>query len=241
MIARYLACLLMLVVLSVKAYGQIGDTPGIPDTNQTVRPDTAFENDMGYDRSDTSEDYVEPPAPTSFVSRSGVYGGPTVEFNTLDPTKLDPDLSGDMVIYGGQGFISINGWVLGGAAFGATLYDISPKYDEFAFSYGGFMTGYGFYIVKPLSLQMDLLIGGGGIKMVKNRPDLSLTTGKTIQELYRDEGFMVLRPGISLGYAPLPFFDFRVGANYIYPVGGERVSDLKNLAFGLQLMIGFGG
>jgi hypothetical protein len=88
---------------------------------------------------------------------------------------------------------------------------------------------------------MDLLIGGGAIKMVKNRPDLSLTTGKIIQELFRDEGFMVLRPGISLGYSPLPFFDFRVGANYIYPVGGKKVSDLKNVAFGLQLMIGFGG
>src|SRR6476659_7919132 len=105
MIARYLACLLMLAFLSMKAYGQIGDAPGVPDTNQTVRPDTAFENDMGYDRSDTSQDYVEAPTPTSFVSRSGIYGGPTVEFNTLDPTKLDPDLSGDMVIYGGQGFI----------------------------------------------------------------------------------------------------------------------------------------
>jgi hypothetical protein len=226
------------VLGSLAAYAQTDET-GIDTTR--VESDSTFQPYLEGDTTGDAEFNMPVNTPSSFTPRSGAYGGPTIEFTSLDPAKLDPDLSGDLVLYGGQGYLMINGWMLGGAGYGATLYDISPKYDEFSFAYGGFLTGYDFTIVKPFSFRVDLLIGGGSVKMIKNRPDLSLANGVTILERYRDEGFFMLRPGASFGFNPLPFFDLRLGANYVFPVGGKRVSDLKNVAFGLQLMFGIGG
>jgi hypothetical protein len=87
------------------------------------------------------------------------------------------------------------------------------------------------------------MIGGGGLSMIKKRPDLMAidSSGHDILERYRSENFFMLRPGATIGFSPLPFLDFRLGANYVLPVGGKDVGDLKNLGFGLHMMFGFGG
>jgi hypothetical protein len=205
---------------------------------ETLPPDTTFE-----EWEPVEDDTPEPPKSTTFVPRSGIFGGPTIEFSQLDPAKLDPLLAGNLVMYGGEGFVILNGFMLGGGAIGATLYDMSPSYDEFSYGYGGFLTGYDITIVKPFSFRADLMIGGGGLKMIRKRPDLAAgdSSGHEILERVRNENFFMFRPGVSLGFSPIPILDFRLGVNYLFPVGGEDVDDLKNLSFGLHMFFGFGG
>lgn len=181
----------------------------------------------------------------------GVYGGPTFELSALEPSTLDPDLSGSMIIYGGQGMLILGNWVLGGGGYSADIFDMPSNYDEFVFSYGGFLFGYD----RPFgdfSLRGVVLIGGGELKMIKKAPDLGdplsngaleeyqRRNGVEVLERFREEDFFALRPTLSLGFAPLPFFDIRVAASYLMPLGGEDVDDLYTLSYGVQLMFGFG-
>ncbi len=180
----------------------------------------------------------------------GVYGGPTFEIAALDPHELDPDLDGTMLVYGGQGFAILSGWVIGGGGYGAEIYDIASNYDEFSFHYGGFIGGYDKALGR-FSIRGTLMIGSGGIKMIKKRPsvndsvdvalqDYEQRNGVEILERYRQEDFFTLRPTISIGFAPVPFFDFRLSASYVMPIGGANASDLYTLTYGLQLMFGIG-
>lgn len=178
----------------------------------------------------------------SFVPGGGFYVGPTFEFTALSPSALDPALDGDLVLYGVQLYAIINGWMLGGHWTSATLYDMSTNYDAFEFSYGGFLTGYDLTLVGGLSFRLSGLIGGGDLNMIKKRPDLRATdtTGNEILERYRTESFFMLRPGASLGYSPLPFLDLRLGVDFLYPIGGDEVHDLKKATYGLHVMFGAG-
>jgi hypothetical protein len=230
--------LLVTAPLSAQVDTSGPELPGDTLEIETLPADTTFEQ-----WEPAEDDAPEPPKRTTFVPRSGIFGGPTIEFSQLDPAKLDPALAGNLVMYGGEGFIILNGFMLGGGATGATLYDMSPSYDEFSYGYGGFLTGYDFTIVRPFSFRADLMIGGGGLKMIKKRPDLTTgdSSGHEILERFRNESFFMVRPGISFGFSPIPVLDFRLGVNYVFPVGGEDVDDLKNLSFGLHMFFGFGG
>jgi hypothetical protein len=183
-----------------------------------------------------------PTPPADFGPGGGFYIGPTFEFTSLSPAGLDPQLDGDLVLYGVQLYAIIKGWMLGGHWTSATLYDMSTNYDQFEFSYGGFLTGYDVDVYGGLSFRLSTLIGGGDLNMIKKRPDLGAidSTDNEILERYRTESFFVLRPGASIGFSPLNFLDLRLAVDYLYPIGGDDVHDLKKLTYGLHVMLGFG-
>jgi hypothetical protein len=237
--------LLVALVVLFAPLTALAQAPG--DEAPVEYPDTTWSTDTGYVEIDTGyanwdDGDIEMPSGESFGPGGGIYGGPTFEVTTLDPRELDRALDGDIVLYGGRVFLIISGWIMGGEWVGATLYDLSPSYDEFSFSYGGFITGYDLDIYDGLSIRGDVLIGGGDLNMVKKRPDLRQldTAGTEILERYRSEGFFALKPGISLGYAPLPFLDLRFAVSFLYPIGGSDVADLKSTVYGLHVMLGFG-
>lgn len=253
-----LSLLTIWICAAIPAVAQMDDDgSGQDDTtavdslyNDPVEPDTAYEysepydgSDQGYGYSDEGEyDYNDYSyEPTFFSTRNGLMVGPTIQFTELRPKDLDPDLSGEFVFFGADIIAAVNGFLLGGGWSSATLYDLSPKYDELTFSSGGFITGYDQqFLYQKFSIRPTVMIGGGGITMIKKRPDIVDSTGREILERYRDEEYFLLRPGISLGFAPNQFFDIRLTADYNYPIGGDKVSDLRKLSYGLALMIGLG-
>lgn len=176
-----------------------------------------------------------------FTRRSGIYAGATVELTNLMARSLDPVLDGDMLIYGGEGYLMAQGWIFGGGGWGAVLYDLSPRYDQFSFGYGGLLLGYDQGLAHgSFSIRPAALLGVGGLTMIKKRPDIVDSTGHEILERYRDESFFCVRPGISLGFQPNPYVDLRVSVDYLMPIGGARVSDLRALTYGVQLIVGLG-
>lgn len=255
---RSLFCALVFFCMALPAFGQFGDghirtgdtlkidTSGVDGNGDGITIDTLIADSLDPDSAffqdiDSAED-VEPFEPeTFFRTRGGFFGSLTVDLTALDPHTLDPALSGNIVIYGAQGYILINSWIVGGGGASSALYDLDPSYERFNFGYGGFLTGYDTKMFNGvLSLQGSLLIGAGGLEMLKKRPDIADSTGKPILEQYRDEGFFLLKPGLSIGYSPIPYLEFGVGASYLYPIGGENVSDLRALTYGLRITFGLG-
>lgn len=170
----------------------------------------------------------------------GVYGGPQFMLTTLSAHSLDQDLNGNMLITGGQAYIILNGWMLGGASLSATLYNMPTRYDEFHFGYGGFLMGYDMMVTKTFSVQFTNIIGGGSIKQIKKRPDLNPNGGNETLERFRQEDYFILNPGVSVGFSPLFFMDLQLGAHFLIPIGGSSIGDLASLSYGLNLMFGFG-
>jgi len=235
------ACALMGSVYP--AYAQIdgddftsgGDTLTSDDSVEAPNADDIFFSDIEDD------DFGAVDEPGFFRVRGGFFGGPIVEFTSLKPADLDPVLDGQLVIFGAEGCILLESWLLGGGGMSAHLYDMSPAYDRFEYGYGGFLAGYDTRIFHGvMSLRGSIMIGAGGLEMLKKRPDLGGTDGPEILERYREEGFFLLRPGASIGVSPLPFVEFRLGVNYLLPFGGSRVDDLRNLSYGLHIMLGIG-
>ncbi|MBS1911970.1 MAG: hypothetical protein JST22_08300 [Bacteroidetes bacterium] len=214
-----------------------GRQQGADTTNasDTLNPDTKF-----FQEIDSAQADVEPPEPTTFFrKRGGFYGGATIDFTSLNPRDLDPTLDGTPVYLGIQGYVLLNSWLLGGAGTSATLYGISSNYDRFSLSYGGILLGYDTRISRStFSLQGSLLAGAGGIEMLKKRPDLGGSAGREILERTRSENFFVLRPGISIGYAPTGFLQFSIGTGYLYTVGSDSVVDLRKMVYGLHITLG---
>ena len=245
---------------AVPAFAQMGDEDAtapegdsiIVDSlyNEPMDPDTAYDYSDPYDG--TSQDYGYSTEgeydysnyyeePSFFSTRDGLMAGATIQFSELRPKDLDPDLSGEFIFFGGEILGINNGLILGGGWSSVTLYDLTPKYDELTFSFGGFITGYDQqFLYQKFSIRPTVMIGGGEITMIKKRPDIVDSTGHEILERYRDEGYFLLRPGISLGFSPASYFDIRLTADYHYPIGGGNISDLRKLNYGLALMIGLG-
>lgn len=249
MLKRFILTLLLLIVASLPLAAQ---DPGEIEAPEPTYPDSTYYGedstyysepiDTGYGGYDDFETSEMPTSPGDFGPGTGFFVGPTFEVTTLSPSKLDATLDGELVLYGVQLYAIIKGWVVGGHWTSATLYDMSTNYDAFEFSYGGFLTGYDVDVYGGLSFRLSALIGGGDLNMVKKRPDLQATdtTGNEILERYRTESYFMLRPGASVGYAPLPFLDLRFGVDYLYPIGGNEVHDLKELTYGLHIMLGVG-
>jgi hypothetical protein len=207
--------------------------------NDTLVADSTFFQQIDSADEGDGDESIEPN--TFFKKRGGFFGGATVDLTGLKPSSLDPILDGDLVIYGAQGYLVLNSWMLGGAGTSATLYNLSPKYDRFSFGYGGFLTGYDTRIFHgSVTLQGSLLIGGGGLEMIRKRTDIIDTSGHDILERYRDEGFFLLRPGISIGFTPIQYVEFAIGADYLLPIGGKDVGDLRAFTYGLRLTFGLG-
>ena len=252
---RFLLSTLLLLFASTVAYAQ-------PDPDDPFPVDTAYVDttggydDSGYPVDDYGSDtltFEDPPSGGSPMGlpSGGVYFGPTFELSALKPESLDPELTGSLVMYGFQGYVILNGWLVGGGGYGATLYDMSQRYDEFQFGYGGVLIGYDKLLFSSVSIRLTTMIGSGDLKMIKKAPRLGSpgderlreytdTSGTEILERYRQEEFFCVRPGVSIGFAPLPIMDIRFTADYLMPFGGDEVVDLRSLSYGVHLMFGFG-
>jgi len=228
------------------AWGQFDDTDPLLDDTTEIPVDSVLSRDT-LSVADTSltpvsdNDFdLDAPPPRTFLSvRNGGFVGGLCELSALKPDELDPTLSGNMVVFGGQGYVIFSGWLFGGIGTSAVLYDQPSKYDEFAFGYGGLLFGYDQQFADQLfSVQARSMIGLGGLKMIRKRPDLADSTGLEILERFREENFFALRPEMSLGFQPIGFMEFRLSAAYLVPVGGEHVSDLASFNYGLHIMLG---
>lgn len=209
------------------------------DTN-TLQIDDSLFTPTGDSNNFGNDVDLDLPNSKSFWSvRNGGNLGLIAEFTALKPSSLDPTLGGDMVIFGGEGYVIFSGWIVGGVGVGAKLYDLDKRYDEFSFGYGGFMVGHEKMMFRELiSLQGTVMVGFGGLNMVKKRPDINDPTGNEILERYRKEDFFCFRPAISLGYSPVPILEIRIGANYLLPIGGANVGDLRTLNYGIAVLLG---
>jgi len=248
-----LLALLFLALFTVPrtAYAQI-DTTDLLFTQDSLTSDTLIftsPNGLQVDTAriidslifgiDTSYDGNEPALPLA-AGRSGLWLGPTVEFTSLDPHTLDPQLGGTIVLIGAQGTLLWDGYVVGGAGVSGRLYDLPSNYDEFSFGYGGILLGYDWSPGKQraVSLRPTALVGFGGLSMIKKRPEFSDSTGHEILERYRGENFLVLRPGLSIGAQTTDWLEVRGTVDYLLPIGGENVGDLRKLTYGLQILLG---
>jgi hypothetical protein len=225
------ACALVLSTLLLHAQPKTPPNEGGHD--EVTPPDTTDILDIGEPRIDRSNHFGMP--------RAGVFVGPTFELTTMQPNTFDPGLDGQFVLYGFQGYIIISGWTFGGVGVSAKLYNQPELFKEVTYGYAGFLTGYDFWLGGKFSSRVSALIGSGGLRILFRRTDLRGRAGNAILEVIRDEGFFCFRPGISVGFTPLDFIDFRASADYMLPFGGASVSDVRNLSFGVHIMVGFGG
>ncbi len=251
--ARGVLGTLLFVMASLPALAQYGDGHiRTGDSLQLDRPDGidstgAVSDTLGADSAffqqiDSSSEPIEPLDPeTFFKKRGGFFGSAIVELTALEPDDLDPALDGTPVVYGLEGYVLLSSWMLGGGGGSATLYGMSANYDQFSYGYGGVITGYDTKIFYgAMSLQTSLMIGAGGLEMIRRRPDLGGSAGHEILERVRQESFFCLRPRVSIGFSPLSFMRFSVGASYMLPLGGEKVADLRKLSYGLGVTLGLG-
>lgn len=175
------------------------------------------------------------PTPGGF----GIFGGSLYEISTLKTTDLDADLDQSLTLKGGYGYVIISKWLVGGGGGGVDLEDPNDKYHRFQLSYGGFLTGFDQLLAENFSVRAALMVGGGELSMIKNRPDLAPLGENTFLERFREEDFFLLRPEFSIGYALFSNFDFRLSAGYWYPLGGKDVDDLRQFTFGFHALLGF--
>lgn len=243
---RILLRCLLLMCATASSWAQIDENdPLLRDTTDIGIDSSMALDSVGMDDSSfipiSSNDLdLDLPRPTEFFSvRNGGFVGSIVEFSSIRPSDLDSRLSGDLVVFGGQGYFLLSGWMIGGIGSSAILYDLPPTYDEFSFGYGGVLFGYEEQFMKTLfSAQIRSMIGLGGIRMIRKRPDIVDPSGLEILERVREESFLAFRPEVSLGFQPLGFLELRLSASYLAPVGGAHVSDLGSINYGIHVLLG---
>lgn len=169
----------------------------------------------------------------------GIFGGSSFELSTLKTTDLDSDLDQSLLLKSGYGYVIISKWLIGGGGGGVDLEDPNDSYHRFQMSYSGFLTGYDQLLAKDFSVRATLMVGGGELSMIKNRPDLASLGENSFLERFREEDFFLLRPEFSVGYALFSNFDFRLSAGYWYPIGGQDADDLRQFTFGFHALLGF--
>ena len=237
--------ILLLVLLARPVWGQIDEgDPLLQDTTDILVDSTVIDTVSVADTafipiSDNDLD-LDLPEPTEFWSvRNGGFLGGLVEFSGMKPSDLDPRLDGDLVVFGGQGYLVLSGWLMGGIGTSAVLYNAPASYDEFSFGYGGFLFGYDQQFARQIfSAQARTMIGRGGLRMIRKRPDIVDPGGLEILERVREESFFAFRPEASIGFQPVGFLEFRLSAAWLLPVGGARVNDLAAPTYGIHVALG---
>ena len=192
---------------------------------------------------ESDENFLAPVPPR--FSRPSNGGGIAFGFGMygLDPTVLDPALSGDLIFTGIDVYVMRSGLLLGGTWHQTMLYDPPLEYDEFEFGYKGVMLGldYSLFYGK-ISVRPGVVLGDGTITMVKTRHDITSDTalnpnGREVLERLRDDDFFVMIPSLSIGWSPIDFIQFRAGASYFFPTK-QAVEDLRKPMFTFQFVFG---
>jgi len=162
----------------------------------------------------------------------------------LHPDALDPNLGGEFVPTGFDLYFIANGILVGGSWTTFDLYDPGELYNELTLDYGGILLGYDqslFY--GRMSLRLSMMIGGGSLTMVKNRPDITYdpvlnSDGRKVFEKVRDQGFFMFRPAVGLGYSPIDFLQFRTETGFMYPTSDDKIDDIREPFVNLQVVFG---
>lgn len=183
-------------------------------------------------------------------SRASSGAGLALGFNLtgLKPETLDPDLGGDLLLTNIDAYImlqgTLRGFLFGGSWTSARLYDPGDRYDEFSFGYSGVLLGYDHSLFYGrMTIRPSILLGSGGITMIKKRQDVTLDTalnpgGREILERIRDQDFYVIRPGFGIGYSPIDLLQFRAEVGFLYPTGDGYLDDLRKPIYSFQVVFG---
>ncbi|MCE7933828.1 MAG: hypothetical protein DYG96_04460 [Chlorobi bacterium CHB2] len=236
MLQRFLPIALLLLCAGGAAVAQStgGEPPSPPDTTYTTEPDYP---DTLVMEPDIYVDY-EPDVIDGYAA--GLYAGFTAEKSGLDLAKLDPQLTGTLVMYGGEYSVLIGDWYFNFSTVGSHMYDLGSTYDQFLLDYSGYGTGYETSFFKnTFTFRIGAEAGTGTLKLIK-RTTHTDSTGHDLLEAYRREDFFYLRPSVSIGVpilqSPLASFLFRVAGGYMMAFGPENARDLNNFSYGAHLM-----
>ena len=168
---------------------------------------------------------------------SGGYGGLEVKFG---------EINGEWEVFvGGRGGWIINHqFVLGGAGYGLTTHGettpgiVFPYYniDRFEMGYGGVLLAYIVNSDKLIHLNIETLIGGGGI---------SQYTGDNTYPYYEQlesDAFFIAEPGINFELNISKRLRFATGASYRFTSGVEylNLEDADISGPSINLMLKFG-
>jgi hypothetical protein len=208
-----------------------GDAPDTSYIPEPAYPDTLImepDSDVTYE-----PDFVDGYA-------FGLYAGVTAEKSGLDLAKLDPQLAGTLVMYGGEYSVLMGEWYVNFSTVGSHMYDLDSSYDHFTLDYSGYGTGYETSFFKnAFTFRIGVEGGTGTFKLIK-RTGLADSTGHDLLEAYRREDFFYLRPSASIGMPmvqdPIASLMLRVAGGYMMAFGPERARDLNNFSYGLHLL-----
>lgn len=230
MLQRSLLLLLFMLCSGGVALAQStgGDSPDTSYIPEPAYPDTLVmepDTDITYE-----SDFVDGYA-------FGLYAGFTAEKSGLDLAKLDPQLTGTLVMYGGEYSVLMGEWYVNFSTVGSHLYDLNSAYDNFTLDYSGYGTGYETSFFKnTFTFRAGADVGTGALKMIK-RTNLTDSTGHDLLEDYRREDFFYIRPSASIGVPILQVLLLRLAGGYMMAFGPERVRDLNNFSYGLHLLL----
>lgn len=168
-------------------------------------------------------------ASASFAEVDGGKGGAFLQIHTSSLGAFDPELSGNPVVIGGEGYAYAGkNWKIGGAGGAAFLWNPSDN-AQFALGYGGLLGEY--LIFKWLNAR--LLIGGGGYNIAKT---VSQTLTSQVDEKLGSGGFLVVYPSIGSEFAITGNLKLGVRLGYFLP----NVSRMQSFTLGIHILFGKG-
>ncbi|UCE65959.1 MAG: hypothetical protein JSU85_14065 [Candidatus Zixiibacteriota bacterium] len=167
---------------------------------------------------------------------SGGYGGVEVKFGNINGEW-------EVLVGGRGGWIINHEFVLGGAGYGlATRGETNPGSiipylnEQFEMGYGGVLLAYIINSHKLIHLNIETLIGGGGISHYYGRDDGIFDTD------FDDDAFFIIEPGVNFELNITKRLRFATGASYRITSGVEYLdledSDITGPAINLMLKFG---
>lgn len=154
-------------------------------------------------------------------------GGAFVQVHTTSLASFDPELGGNPIVIGGEGFAAIGkGFRIGGGG-GAGFVWSPTDATQFSLGYGGLIGEYQFFSW----LSARLLLGGGGYGVAKTVVDSS---AQTTDAKIASGGFLLILPSIGADVALNNAMRLGVRVGYFMP----NVSNLQGLLVAIHLTFG---